>query len=218
MDIRRAGSQGLSSCMVRSISRLDICPLTCPTGSRSLTWVSARSLPVPSFPLLITPSLPSVQAIVFLTPLSFYEVLEEDLRVNRLEDSVVLWKEICGNPLLQNSQIILFFNKVSTVVSTTDRSFVRCWHLLISFPADGYPQSQVKSRAGNQGIRPELCGTPKYICWRDNLYVIIRRRMRDWFLITELSRTHRLQGEIPSISRTHLRSLRIFPRPMFLCL
>ncbi|KAJ7440299.1 G-protein alpha subunit [Mycena galericulata] len=53
-----------------------------------------------------------VQAIVFLTPLSFYEVLEEDTRVNRLEDSVVLWKEICANPLLQNSQIILFFNKM----------------------------------------------------------------------------------------------------------
>ncbi|KAJ7753594.1 G-protein alpha subunit [Mycena maculata] len=53
-----------------------------------------------------------VQAIVFLTPLSFYEVLEEDTRVNRLEDSVVLWKEICANPLLQNCQIILFFNKM----------------------------------------------------------------------------------------------------------
>ncbi|KAJ6535108.1 G-protein alpha subunit [Mycena capillaripes] len=53
-----------------------------------------------------------VQAIVFLTPLSFYEVLEEDTRVNRLEDSVVLWKEICSNALLQNCQIILFFNKM----------------------------------------------------------------------------------------------------------
>ncbi|KAJ7078988.1 G-protein alpha subunit [Mycena crocata] len=53
-----------------------------------------------------------VQAIVFLTPLSFYEVLEEDTRVNRLEDSVILWKEICANPLLQHCQIILFFNKM----------------------------------------------------------------------------------------------------------
>jgi len=53
-----------------------------------------------------------VQAIVFLTPLSFYEVLEEDGRVNRLEDSVILWKEICSNKLLQDSQIILFFNKM----------------------------------------------------------------------------------------------------------
>ncbi|KAJ7457468.1 G-protein alpha subunit [Mycena latifolia] len=53
-----------------------------------------------------------VQAIVFLTPLSFYEVLEEDTRVNRLEDSVVLWKEICANPLLQYCQLILFFNKM----------------------------------------------------------------------------------------------------------
>ncbi|KAJ6550888.1 G-protein alpha subunit [Mycena vulgaris] len=53
-----------------------------------------------------------VQAIVFLTPLSFYEVLEEDTRVNRLEDSVVLWKEICANVLLQYCQLILFFNKM----------------------------------------------------------------------------------------------------------
>ncbi|KAJ7069114.1 G-protein alpha subunit [Mycena amicta] len=53
-----------------------------------------------------------MQAIVFLTPLSFYEVLEEDLRVNRLEDSVVLWKEICSNKLLENCSIILFFNKM----------------------------------------------------------------------------------------------------------
>ncbi|KAJ7187292.1 G-protein alpha subunit [Mycena filopes] len=53
-----------------------------------------------------------VQAIVFLTPLSFYEVLEEDTRVNRLEDSVVLWKEICANKLLEGCQIILFFNKM----------------------------------------------------------------------------------------------------------
>ncbi|KAJ6632245.1 guanine nucleotide binding protein, alpha subunit [Mycena sp. CBHHK59/15] len=53
-----------------------------------------------------------VQAIVFLTPLSFYEVLEEDTRVNRLEDSVILWKDICANVLLQNCQIILFFNKM----------------------------------------------------------------------------------------------------------
>jgi len=32
--------------------------------------------------------------------------------VNRLEDSVVLWKEICANQLLQNCQLILFFNKM----------------------------------------------------------------------------------------------------------
>jgi len=58
------------------------------------------------------PFFDSVQAIVFLTPLSFYEVLEEDSRVNRLEDSVILWKEICSNVLLQYTQLILFFNKM----------------------------------------------------------------------------------------------------------
>ncbi|CAK5277925.1 unnamed protein product [Mycena citricolor] len=58
------------------------------------------------------PFFDQVQALVFLTPLSFYEVLEEDVGVNRLEDSVILWKDICSNKLLEHCQIILFFNKM----------------------------------------------------------------------------------------------------------
>jgi guanine nucleotide-binding protein subunit alpha len=64
----------------------------------------------------------AVQAIVFLTPLSFYEVLDEDTKVNRLEDSVVLWKDICSNALLKSCQIILFFNKVRSMIRFSDVS------------------------------------------------------------------------------------------------
>ncbi|KAJ3891986.1 G-protein alpha subunit [Lentinula edodes] len=39
-------------------------------------------------------------------------MLEEDPRVNRLEDSLLLWKEICSNVLLANCNIIIFFNKM----------------------------------------------------------------------------------------------------------
>lgn len=78
-----------------------------------MIWVCE---PICSHSLVIT-IINAVQAIVFLTPLSFYEVLDEDTRVNRLEDSVVLWKEICSNTLLENGQIILFFNKVRPVSS-----------------------------------------------------------------------------------------------------
>ena len=52
-------------------------------------------------------------AILFLAPLSgFDQVLAEDETVNRLEDSVLLWKSICSNPLLGKTSLILFLNKI----------------------------------------------------------------------------------------------------------
>ncbi len=52
-------------------------------------------------------------AILFLAPLSgFDQVLAEDETVNRLEDSVLLWKSICSNPLLGKTNFILFLNKI----------------------------------------------------------------------------------------------------------
>ncbi|KAF9447682.1 G-alpha-domain-containing protein [Macrolepiota fuliginosa MF-IS2] len=54
-----------------------------------------------------------MDAIIFLTPISaFDQVLEEDSKVNRLQDSVHLWKEIISNELLRNTNIILFLNKI----------------------------------------------------------------------------------------------------------
>lgn len=53
----------------------------------------------------------AVQAIIFLAPLAFNQVLEEDPHVNRLEDSIYLWKEVCASPLLAKSTLILFLNK-----------------------------------------------------------------------------------------------------------
>jgi len=60
------------------------------------------------------------QAIVFLVPLAFNQMLEEDHRVNRLEDSLLLWKEICTNVLLANCNIILFFNKMDILRRTLE--------------------------------------------------------------------------------------------------
>lgn len=74
-------------------------------------------------------SAPSVNAIIFLAPIStFDQVLAEvrsllprvsylrsigskDPHVNRLEDSLLLWKTIVSNKLLCNVSIILFLNK-----------------------------------------------------------------------------------------------------------
>ena len=53
-----------------------------------------------------------MQAIIFLAPLAFNLTLEEDPKVNRLEDSITLWREVCTNGLLSKTTLILFLNKV----------------------------------------------------------------------------------------------------------
>ncbi|KAH9835198.1 guanine nucleotide binding protein, alpha subunit [Rhodofomes roseus] len=59
------------------------------------------------------PYFDDMNAILFLAPIScFDQTLEEDPTVNRLEDSVVLWKTIVSNPLLAKTSIVLFLNKV----------------------------------------------------------------------------------------------------------
>ncbi|TFK38591.1 heterotrimeric GTP-binding alpha subunit [Crucibulum laeve] len=64
------------------------------------------------------PYFDDVQAILFLAPLAFNQTLEEDPRVNRLEDSLDLWKEICQNKLLAHANLILFFNKKDVLTAT----------------------------------------------------------------------------------------------------
>ncbi|KAH8830730.1 G-protein alpha subunit [Flagelloscypha sp. PMI_526] len=57
-------------------------------------------------------------AIIFLAPLTFDLKLEEDPRVYRLEDSLKIWKDLCENKLLQNTTIIVLFNKKDILEST----------------------------------------------------------------------------------------------------
>ncbi|EGN97541.1 hypothetical protein SERLA73DRAFT_139805 [Serpula lacrymans var. lacrymans S7.3] len=64
------------------------------------------------------PYFDDVQAIIFLVPLAFNQVLEEDNKVNRLEDSIYLWKEVCANPLLARANVILFLNKMDILEET----------------------------------------------------------------------------------------------------
>ncbi|KAF9528505.1 guanine nucleotide binding protein, alpha subunit [Crepidotus variabilis] len=53
-----------------------------------------------------------ITALLFLAPISaFNERLDEDRKVNRLEDTLMMWKTICRSKLLFNVQIILFMNK-----------------------------------------------------------------------------------------------------------
>ncbi|KAJ7440298.1 G-protein alpha subunit [Mycena galericulata] len=57
------------------------------------------------------PYFDDVQAILFLAPLAFWQSLDEDSKVNRVQDSLELWREIVGNPLLAKTAFILLFNK-----------------------------------------------------------------------------------------------------------
>ncbi|KAH9019103.1 G-protein alpha subunit-domain-containing protein [Lactarius hengduanensis] len=53
-----------------------------------------------------------VNSIIFLAPISaFDQVLTEDTRVNRLEDSLLLWRAVISNKLLGKVPIVLFLNK-----------------------------------------------------------------------------------------------------------
>ncbi|KAI0768681.1 G-alpha-domain-containing protein [Trametes elegans] len=58
------------------------------------------------------PYFDDINAIIFLAPIScFDERLAEDRRVNRLQDSLLLWKAVCSTKLLAKVQLILFLNK-----------------------------------------------------------------------------------------------------------
>ncbi|TFK99903.1 guanine nucleotide binding protein, alpha subunit [Pterulicium gracile] len=58
------------------------------------------------------PFFDDADAIVFLAPIScFDEKLAEDRRVNRLEDSYLLWRSVCSCKLLTRTQLIVFLNK-----------------------------------------------------------------------------------------------------------
>ncbi|KIY73346.1 G-alpha-domain-containing protein [Cylindrobasidium torrendii FP15055 ss-10] len=58
------------------------------------------------------PYFEDVNAIIFLAPISaFDQVLTEDTRINRLEDSLLLWQSVASNKLLARVSIVLFLNK-----------------------------------------------------------------------------------------------------------
>ncbi|KIM41875.1 hypothetical protein M413DRAFT_139827 [Hebeloma cylindrosporum] len=68
------------------------------------------------------PYFDDVDAIIFLAPISpFDEKLAEDRRVNRLEDSYLLWRSVCSCKLLARTQIILFLNKCDLLQAKLQR-------------------------------------------------------------------------------------------------
>lgn len=66
------------------------------------------------------PFFDDVNAIIFLAPISaFDEKLAENPRVNRLEDSFLLWKAVVGNKLLSKTQVSIPFGFCFYVVGNS---------------------------------------------------------------------------------------------------
>ncbi|CAG8482211.1 11288_t:CDS:10 [Diversispora eburnea] len=62
---------------------------------------------------IYSPYFDDVDAIIFMAAVSaFDQTLEEDIDVNRMTDSIQLFDTICNNPLMINTSVILFLNKI----------------------------------------------------------------------------------------------------------
>lgn len=79
------------------------------------------------------PFFDNMDAIIFLAPIScFDQVLEEDPSVNRLEDSILLWKSIVSNPLLKTTELVLFLNKTD-IMRAKLQAGIQFGHYVISY-------------------------------------------------------------------------------------
>jgi len=86
------------------------------------------------------PYFDDITAIIFLAPLLFTQTLAEAPSVNRLEDTISLWKKICSNPLLARATIILFLNKMDILQRMLDSGV----HLREYVPSYGEAPNDVR--------------------------------------------------------------------------
>ncbi|CAE6504708.1 unnamed protein product [Rhizoctonia solani] len=105
------------------------------------------------------PHFDDVNCIIFLAPISaFDQVLAEDPSVNRLEDSLTMWRDLCKNKILAGASIVLFLNKCD-LLQTKLESGIRLNQFLVSYgdrPNDyGSVTKHLKSKFDK--IRREHC-------------------------------------------------------------
>jgi guanine nucleotide-binding protein subunit alpha len=68
------------------------------------------------------PYFDDANAIIFVAPVSaFDQYLEEDPRVNRIDDSLQLFTQVCSNALLKSVHLVLFLNKTDLLRSKLDK-------------------------------------------------------------------------------------------------
>ncbi|RDB24779.1 Guanine nucleotide-binding protein alpha-4 subunit [Hypsizygus marmoreus] len=79
------------------------------------------------------PYFDNMDAIIFLAPIScFDQVLTEDPSINRLEDSIFLWKAVVSNRLLKNTELMLFLNKID-ILKAKLAAGVAFGHYVVSY-------------------------------------------------------------------------------------
>ncbi|KAE9408619.1 G-protein alpha subunit [Gymnopus androsaceus JB14] len=104
-------------------------------GARSLVRgsMNTNQLDTDSHSAAWAPYFENIDAIIFLAPLScFDQTLAEDPMVNRLEDSILLWRSIVSNQLLKQTQLILFLNK-SDILDAKLKSGIQFSKWVISY-------------------------------------------------------------------------------------
>ncbi|KAJ7598716.1 guanine nucleotide binding protein, alpha subunit [Mycena floridula] len=75
----------------------------------------------------------NVTAIIFLAPASaFDQNLAEDSSVNRMADTISLWRSVCANKLLQSVDLILFLNKMD-ILDLKLKSRIQFNHYVTSY-------------------------------------------------------------------------------------
>ncbi|PPQ76450.1 hypothetical protein CVT26_012962 [Gymnopilus dilepis] len=68
------------------------------------------------------PYFDDANAIIFVAPVSaFDQYLEEDPRVNRIDDSLQLFTQVCSNALLKSVHLVLFLNKTDLLRAKLDK-------------------------------------------------------------------------------------------------
>ncbi|KAJ8521169.1 hypothetical protein ONZ45_g2086 [Pleurotus djamor] len=89
-------------------------------------WRTQRAAWVPYFT--------DVTAILFLAPISaFDERMAEDKRINRLQDTYMLWRLVCECKLLTGAQIILFMNKCDLLAKKLKEDHVKVRDYIVDF-------------------------------------------------------------------------------------
>jgi hypothetical protein len=119
----------------------------------------------------------------------FDERLSEDSKVNCLEDSFLLFREICGSKLLAKATMILFLNKCD-LLKRKLRAGVQVKHYLPSF-----------------GARPNEAGAVVKCTWSDYLGVWGLWVLTDVFVC-------RSKGEVPRGDEAELAGAEV---ELFLC-
>ncbi|CAE6435387.1 unnamed protein product [Rhizoctonia solani] len=79
------------------------------------------------------PHFDDVNCIIFLAPISaFDQVLAEDPTVNRIEDSLAMWRDLCSNKILAGASIVLFLNKCDLLQAKLEAG-IRLNQFLVSY-------------------------------------------------------------------------------------